>query len=97
MRYYENKESGYVGILVLVLSVGILAFLYAKFYFLPGSNDNATEKGIVAEVNQAVGTTTAPVPDTRTGQMREDVNAARTVGNILNDRANEANDMLKDL
>lgn len=97
MKRFQKREGGYIGILALVLSLFILAFLYAKFYVFPGSNQNAAEKKIVAEINEDSGTTTAPVSDTRAGQLQGDVGAARAVGNILNDRAGETNDLLKGL
>jgi len=95
----QKTNGGYVGTLVLVLSLSIFIFLYAKFYFLPGSNRSTSEKEVVETANQALGTpvTSNTAPDTRIGQLRQNVDTAKSVQGVLNNQAGETNQMLDEI
>lgn len=82
----NNKQGGYVGIIVLVISLAIIGLLYAKTYFAPKAPPPA---------DSFLPMTASGTPAT-TGfeQAHADVDAAKAVQAILNKHNAETNKAL---
>lgn len=80
-------QSGYVGLIVIILSVAIMASLFVKIYFTP-----TVQEPTIApfQPNTASGT----VPTTEYERMHADVDAASAIKNQLNVQNQETARML---
>lgn len=85
----HNTQSGYIGLIVIILSVAILAILYTKVYFTPTIQEPTVAS---FQPNTASGT----VPTTEYQRMHADVDAASAIRNQLNVQNQETARMLND-
>ena len=83
----QGTRSGYVGLIVVMVSVAIMAMLFVKIYFTP-----TVQEPTVAsfQPNTASGT----VPTTEYARMHADVDAANAVRDRLNAQNKETARML---
>lgn len=77
MYMKAGTQSGYVGLLMIILSIAIISTLFVKIYFTP-----TVQEPMVAsfQPNTASGT----VPTTEYERMHADVDAATAIKNQLN-------------
>lgn len=76
----RSIQSGYVGLIVIILSVAIIATLFVKIYFTP-----TVQEPVVASFQPNTASGTAPT--TKYERMHADVDAA----NAMKDRLNAQN------
>ena len=83
----RNTQSGYAGLIVIILSVAIIATLFVKMYFTP-----TVQEPTVAsfQPNTASGT----VPTTEYQRMHADVDAANALKDQLNVQNQETSRVL---
>lgn len=82
-----NKQSGYIGILLILLGTAGMVFLFMKMYFT--QSPTMTE----FQPNNAEGVT----PATQYDRLRSDIGAANAVANQMNTKALETNSVLNSL
>ena len=82
-----RTQSGYVGLLVVILSVAIIATLFVKIYFTP-----TVQEPVVASFQPNTASGTAPT--TEYERMHADVGAANALKDQLNARNQETARML---
>ncbi|MFZ2303324.1 MAG: hypothetical protein WAV98_00860 [Minisyncoccia bacterium] len=82
------KQSGYIGILLILLGTAGMVFLFMKMYFTP----SPTTTGELWHPD-------APglAPTTQYDRLRSDIDAANAVSNQLNTKAIETNSVLNGL
>lgn len=78
------RESGYIGILLILLGTAVMVFIFMKMYF--------TSSGATTELQpkNAQGVT----PTTQYDNLISDINVAKAVSNQLNTKALETNKVL---
>ncbi|HAS85172.1 MAG TPA: hypothetical protein DCS23_03865 [Candidatus Yonathbacteria bacterium] len=81
------KQSGYIGILLILLGTAGMVFLFMKMYF------TSSPTTIEFQPNNAQGVT----PTTQYDRLRSDIDAAKAVSNQLNTKALETNKTLNSL
>lgn len=92
MRLHENsREGGYAGLVVLLVSVVIVAFLFVRVYLTPNKTENVDQAGVRQEIHAS---TTAPT--TEVGRLRADIDAANAARDLLNARSKETNALLEE-
>ena len=79
----RKMQSGYIGLLALLLSAAIMLFLFVKIYFTPTHDTSSAAAEF--QPNTASGT----VPTTGYERMHADVDAANSVANQLKARNEE--------
>lgn len=79
-----NKQSGYIGILLILLGTAGMVFLFMKMYF--------TSSGTTVEFQPA--NTQGVTPTTQYDRLRSDIDAANAVSNQLNAKSLETNKVL---
>lgn len=82
-----SKQSGYIGILLILLGTAGMIFLFMKMYFTP--NNSATE---FQPANAQGGT-----PTTQYDRLRSDIDATNALSNQLNKKALETNSVLNNI
>lgn len=82
-----NKQSGYIGILLILLGTAGMVFLFMKMYFTSSPIKNEFQP------NNAEGVT----PTTQYDRLRSDIDAANAVSNQLNIKALETNKVLNNI
>lgn len=79
-----NKQSGYIGILLILLGTAGMLFLFMKMYFAPS---NPTTE---FQPKNAQGV----APTTQYDRLLSDIEAANAVSNQLNQKASETNRLM---
>lgn len=79
-----NKQSGYIGILLVLLGTAGMVFLFMKMYFTPTPT--------TGELWHPEGPGSAPT--TQYDRLRSDIDAANAVSNQMNTKALETNKVL---
>lgn len=82
-----NKQSGYIGILLILLGTAGMVFLFMKMYFTSSPTTGEFQP------NNAEGV----APATQYDRLRSDIDAANAVSNQLNTKALETNKVLNNV
>jgi hypothetical protein len=77
----QNKQSGYIGILLILLGTAGALFLFMKTYFMPSETINEFQPN----------NTQVVPPATQYDSLISDINAAKSVSNKMNQKAVETN------
>ncbi|PIX57112.1 MAG: hypothetical protein COZ48_02430 [Candidatus Yonathbacteria bacterium CG_4_10_14_3_um_filter_43_12] len=81
------KQSGYIGILLILLGTAGMIFLFMKMYF------KSSPTAIEFQPNNAQGAT----PATQYDRLRSDIDTADAISNQLNTKALETNKTLNSI
>lgn len=81
------KQSGYIGLLAILIGTALALFLFMKMYFAP--SQSVTE----FQPTNAQGV----APTTQYDRLRSDIDAANAVSNQLNTKALETNKALNNI
>lgn len=82
-----GKQSGYIGIFLILLGTAGLVFLFMKMYFTPS--------GATTEFQPTNSQGVAPT--TQYDRLRSDIDAANAVSNQMNTKALETNKVLNNI
>ncbi|GEM_PF-2544926 len=84
----KHFQSGYAGLIVIILSVVIMALLYVKFYFTPQDVSRTPEAEFRTE------SASSTVPMTQYEARLRDIESAKAVQEKLNERNRAVNKSL---
>lgn len=82
-----NRQSGYIGILLILLGTAGMVFLFMKMYFTSGPTMTEFQPSNAERAT----------PTTQYDRLRSDIDVANAVANQMNTKALETNSVLNSL
>lgn len=82
-----TKQSGYTGILMILLGTAGMLFLFMKMYFAPSKSTTELQPKNAQGI----------APATQYDSLISDINAAKAVSNQMNQKASETNRILNNV
>jgi len=89
-KSHSTAKGGYVGLIVILLSVSIMAFLYTKLYLTPRDRSSSPQSEFQPE------TASGTAPQTEYQAMHADVDAATAIQTKLNAHNTETNALINE-
>ena len=80
MKKHRTHQGGYIGLIVLVVSVAIIAILFSRMYF---TKEKQSEEESLIQPQTASGT----APTTKIESYHADINAAGNLKKILDEKS----------